>query len=67
MSDDNFAIPAPKRKEPDYPPLPYAKPEWSADPLYDYGFEVLKGGLSLEKINGPRKEFVTIGNCKSVS
>ncbi|KAI8149087.1 SMAD/FHA domain-containing protein [Fennellomyces sp. T-0311] len=62
MSDDNFAIPAaPKRKDQDIPPLPYEKPEWSSNPIYDYGFEVLKGGLSLDKIKGPRKEFVTIG------
>ncbi|KAI9479616.1 SMAD/FHA domain-containing protein [Zychaea mexicana] len=76
MSDDGFAIPAaPKRKsqEPaqpqsppspqqqDAPPLPYKKPEWSALAQHGYGFEVLKGGLSLDKIHGPQKEFATIG------
>ncbi|KAI9275536.1 SMAD/FHA domain-containing protein [Phascolomyces articulosus] len=74
MSNDGFAIPAaPKRKsqgptapppppqQQEAPPLPYKKPEWSAQAQFGYGFEVLKGGLSLDKINGPQKEFATIG------
>ncbi|KAG2222709.1 hypothetical protein INT45_011197 [Circinella minor] len=77
MSDEGFAIPAaPKRKseessapslppnppqQQEAPPLPYKKPEWSAQAQYGYGFEVLKGGLSLDKIMGPQKEFATIG------
>ncbi|KAK4519800.1 uncharacterized protein ATC70_010042 [Mucor velutinosus] len=60
------APPAPPAQEnakrlPQPPPLKYEKPSWSAQPTYKYRLEILKNGASLETIQGPRKEFVTIG------
>lgn len=49
------------KRLPQPPPLKYEKPSWSAQPTYKYQLEVLKNGASLETVQGPRKEFVTIG------
>lgn len=49
------------KRLPQPPPLKYEKPSWSAEPTYKYRLEVLKNGASLETVQGPRKEFVTIG------
>jgi len=49
------------KRLPQPPPLKYEKPSWSAQPTYKYRLEVLKNGASLETVQGPRKEFVTIG------
>ncbi|KAG2196480.1 hypothetical protein INT46_001045 [Mucor plumbeus] len=49
------------KRTPQPPPLNYDKPSWSAEPSYKYQLEVLKNGASLETVQGPRKEFVTIG------
>lgn len=43
------------------PPLPYTKPNWGGVAQYDYGFEVLKGGVSIDRFQGPRKDLLTIG------
>lgn len=62
MSDDTFAVPAPVSKpKTQAPPLSYEKPSWSSEPLFDYSVEVLKNGASIETIQGPKKEFITIG------
>lgn len=68
MSDE-FAIPSlPQKKaaavEPPArapPPLQYEKPSWGAVASFKYRLEVLKNGASLETIQGPKKDFVTIG------
>lgn len=49
---------------PQAPPLAYEKPQWGAVASHDYGFEVLKGGISIEKIQGPKKDVITIGKVK---
>lgn len=49
------------KRTPQPPPLNYDKPSWSAEPSYKYRLEILKNGASLETVQGPRKEFVTIG------
>ncbi|CDS11397.1 hypothetical protein LRAMOSA03660 [Lichtheimia ramosa] len=46
---------------PQAPPLAYEKPQWGAVASHDYGFEILKGGISIEKIQGPKKDVITIG------
>ncbi|KAI7903034.1 SMAD/FHA domain-containing protein [Cokeromyces recurvatus] len=77
MSDQTFAVPAlpSKRKQqeeaneqqqqqkslPIPPPLKYEKPSWSAEASFNYRIEVLKNGQSIETIEGPKKEFITIG------
>ncbi|PHZ09869.1 SMAD/FHA domain-containing protein [Rhizopus microsporus ATCC 52813] len=69
MSDqDGFAVPSlpakPKsttNNQPSAPPLRYEKPSWSSEAMFDYKIEMLKGGLSVETVEGPKKEFVTIG------
>lgn len=69
MSDqDGFAVPSlpakPKpttNNQPSAPPLKYEKPSWSSEAMFDYKIEMLKGGLSVETVEGPKKEFVTIG------
>lgn len=59
---DHFAVPAPRKPSPQQaPPLKYDKPGWGAVAQYPYAFEVLKGGLSVERIEGPRKDCITIG------
>ncbi|KAI9255341.1 SMAD/FHA domain-containing protein [Helicostylum pulchrum] len=55
----SFAIPALPPKS--IPALPYEKPNWSGTPCFEYKLEVLKNGSSLETIDGPKKEFVSIG------
>ncbi|KAI8051847.1 SMAD/FHA domain-containing protein [Thamnidium elegans] len=55
----SFAIPALPPKN--IPALPYEKPNWSGSPCFEYKLEVLKNGSSLETIEGPKKEFVSIG------
>lgn len=68
MSDE-FAIPSlPQKKAPAAepparapPPLQYEKPSWGAVASFKYRLEVLKNGASLETIQGPKKDFVTIG------
>lgn len=69
MSDqDGFAVPSLPAKpkpttsnQPSAPPLKYEKPSWSSEAMFDYKIEMLKGGLSVETVEGPKKEFVTIG------
>ncbi|KAI8047835.1 SMAD/FHA domain-containing protein [Gilbertella persicaria] len=74
MSDkQGFAVPslpASKRKpeqeqeeqvRPQPPVLQYETPSWSAPPSFPYRLEVLKNGASIETIQGPKKEYVTIG------
>lgn len=46
---------------PQAPPLAYEKPQWGAVASHDYGFEILKGGISIGKIQGPKKDVITIG------
>ncbi|KAI8334751.1 SMAD/FHA domain-containing protein [Chlamydoabsidia padenii] len=75
-TEKTFAVPAPVKKPPtpssstssadnqgtlQPPPLKYHKPEWGQVASFDYSLEVLKGGLSIDKIHGPRKDFITIG------
>lgn len=65
-AETSAPAPAPPVQEntkrlPQPPPLKYEKPSWSAQPTYKYQLEVLKNGASLETVQGPRKEFVTIG------
>lgn len=55
-----FAVPALPPQQPP-PPLSYEKPSWSGPCCFNYRLEVLKNGTSLEAIEGPKKEFVTIG------
>ncbi|CAO3631009.1 unnamed protein product [Cunninghamella blakesleeana] len=43
------------------PQLKYNKPDWAGVASYDYSLEVIKGGVSIDKIHGPRKDFITIG------
>ncbi|ORZ18638.1 SMAD/FHA domain-containing protein [Absidia repens] len=43
------------------PPLKYEKPTWGNVASFDYSLEVLKGGHSIDKIHGPRKDFITVG------
>jgi hypothetical protein len=76
-TDNTFVAPAPVKKSPgptassntsspqQPPPLKYDKPDWGDVASFDYSLEVLKGGLSIEKIQGPRKDFITIGNKTS--
>lgn len=58
-------VPPPSKENvkriPQPPPLNYDKPLWSAESSYKYQLEVLKNGASLETVQGPKKEFVTIG------
>lgn len=69
MSDqDGFAVPSLPAKpkpttsnQPSAPPLKYEKPSWSSEAMFDYKIEMLKGGLSVGTVEGPKKEFVTIG------
>ncbi|KAI8884405.1 SMAD/FHA domain-containing protein [Backusella circina FSU 941] len=62
MSDPTFAVPAPVAKpQVQAPPLSYEKPPWSSESIFDYSVEVLKNGASIETIQGPKKEFITIG------
>ncbi|CEP11132.1 hypothetical protein [Parasitella parasitica] len=49
------------KRLPQPPPLNYEKPSWSAQPSYTYRLEVLKNGASIDTVQGPKKEFVTIG------
>ncbi|ORX49918.1 SMAD/FHA domain-containing protein [Hesseltinella vesiculosa] len=63
----SFAIPAPRSKQEPKPPanapppLKYEKPEWGDVATFDYSLEVLKGGVSISKIHGPKKDMVTFG------
>jgi hypothetical protein len=41
--------------------LTYEKPEWSGLSHRELFFEVVKGGVSLETIQLPAKEFIVIG------
>lgn len=52
---------APSDNKPQAPKLNYEKPVWSTKPQYKYSFEVLKNGQSIETIQGPEKEFITLG------
>jgi hypothetical protein len=64
MSSDQqeFAVPAqPKKEAPKFPALSYEKPPWGGIASFDYRLEVLKNGSSLETIEGPKKDVVTIG------
>lgn len=73
-ADNTFVAPAPVKKPPkptasdttsspqQPPPLKYDKPDWGDVASFDYSLEVLKGGLSIDRIQGPRKDFITIGN-----
>ncbi|KAI8369401.1 SMAD/FHA domain-containing protein [Radiomyces spectabilis] len=68
MADDSeFAAPPPpppKRSASDVPqppPLKYTKPSWAGVAAYSYTLEVLKGGVSIDKIQGPKKDVITIG------
>ncbi|CAG8446679.1 14238_t:CDS:10 [Gigaspora rosea] len=58
-----FKVPAPVNTKPpeSVPPVPYEKPDWSNIPQVDYGFEVIKGGLSVEIIDLPSKDFLVLG------
>lgn len=76
-SNDVFAKPEPRQPssasassssetQPQAPPLRYEKPHWGAVASYDYGFEVLKGGVSIEKITGPKKDCITLGTLSII-
>ncbi|CAG8492183.1 2259_t:CDS:10 [Dentiscutata heterogama] len=58
-----FKVPAPVNTKPpeSIPPVPYEKPDWSDISKIDYGFEVIKGGLSVETIDLSSKEFLVLG------
>ncbi|CAO3630055.1 unnamed protein product [Cunninghamella echinulata] len=43
------------------PPLKYNKPDWAGVACFDYSLEIIKGGVSIDRIRGPRKDFITIG------
>ncbi|CAG8523967.1 6357_t:CDS:10 [Ambispora gerdemannii] len=43
------------------PPLTYEKPSWSGLPQGTFSFEVIKGGVSLEIIELPFKDFIVLG------
>ncbi|KAI8098837.1 SMAD/FHA domain-containing protein [Halteromyces radiatus] len=55
------AISEQQQSQPQPPPLKYDKPSWGAVACFDYSLEVLKGGVSIDKIQGPRKDVITIG------
>ncbi|KAI7862622.1 SMAD/FHA domain-containing protein [Spinellus fusiger] len=55
----SFAVPF--RPQSNAPPLVYDTPEWAAPPLYDYGFEILKGGVQVDKMSQLRKDKLVIG------
>ncbi|CAG8734909.1 39082_t:CDS:10, partial [Gigaspora margarita] len=59
-----FKVPAPVNIKPpeSVPPVPYEKPDWSDIPKVDYGFEVIKGGLSVEIIDLSSKDFLVLGD-----
>jgi hypothetical protein len=71
--EKGFAVPAlPKKQDaaeeppakPSLPPIPklnYDKPSWGDVASFPYRLEVLKNGQSVETIQGPKKDFVTIG------
>lgn len=46
---------------PPIPKLNYEKPSWGGVASFAYRLEVLKNGQSIETIEGPKKDFVTIG------
>ncbi|KAI9305675.1 hypothetical protein BJ944DRAFT_230182 [Cunninghamella echinulata] len=50
-----------KNQPPPPPPLKYNKPDWAGVACFDYSLEIIKGGVSIDRIRGPRKDFVTIG------
>ncbi|KAL0081613.1 SMAD/FHA domain-containing protein [Phycomyces blakesleeanus] len=54
-----FAVPAPTHAPP--PPLIYDKPSWAGVATHDYKFEILKGGVQVDQIDGPKKDLVVIG------
>ncbi|CAG8526260.1 22205_t:CDS:10 [Racocetra persica] len=64
-SATEFKVPAPvNTKTPEsVPPVPYEKPDWSDISKIDYGFEVIKGGLSVEIIDLPSKEFLVLDSA----
>jgi hypothetical protein len=78
-TDDAFVAPAPLKKLPkptasdttsspqQPPPLKYDKPDWGDVASFDYSLEVLKGGHSIDRIQGPRKDFITIGKRNGLS
>ncbi|CAG8739628.1 13081_t:CDS:2, partial [Racocetra fulgida] len=59
-SATEFKVPAPVN-------IPYEKPDWSDISKIDYGFEVIKGGLSVEIIDLPSKEFLVLVNKQQIS
>ncbi|KAF7727182.1 Kanadaptin [Apophysomyces ossiformis] len=68
--DKPFAVPAPRpaRKQDESenteqiaPTFAYSKPTWAGVASFDYGFEVLKGGITIENIKCPKKDHITIG------
>ncbi|KAG0168172.1 Kanadaptin [Apophysomyces sp. BC1015] len=69
-NDKPFAVPAPRptrtqdSNEDITQPVPtftYEKPTWAGVASFDYGFEVLKGGVTVENVKGPKKDYITIG------
>lgn len=60
-AESSSSASASKSSQPTPPPLLYTKPNWGAVAQYDYGFEVLKCGVSIDRYKGPRKDFITIG------
>ncbi|KAL1916832.1 uncharacterized protein VTP21DRAFT_5536 [Calcarisporiella thermophila] len=50
-----------QHKVPAIPPLDYVKPDWSAQPISHYSFEILKGGIVIEELDLLSKEFLIVG------
>ncbi|CAG8636958.1 3653_t:CDS:10 [Acaulospora morrowiae] len=59
-----FKAPAPvnvQSRQSAIPSVPYEKPDWSGLPKNNYTFEVIKGGISIDMIDFPSKEFLVLG------